>query len=266
MAVSTEIILRSLTHSSIPKRENNFSWLAESFNFIESGIGDLIQQTVTLTVDSFEITSALPGFELNALDVHEKRMQVQQQLTKWIKLDKAYDMQFMFLLKMLNKLMVTAGIGNCFEHATFLFEKLRRNDIDVEIIRAKSVTRLDSHVFLVINRATSSAIERIASWNDTAVIVDPYLQIAYPAKLYEKYLTLCQYDPEAGRVKYIPFNPDIHNLDGSALDDYLEDTFTLTRALHAKREDRASKERVEQPDAMIGEEELVPAKSSIFKF
>lgn len=76
-------------------------------------------------------------------------------------------------------LAAAAGAGNCEELSTFaFFELLRLKDRDFSIESIVFDAPLD-HALLVINRDYSTDIKHWQTWNPTAIIVDPWINLNY---------------------------------------------------------------------------------------
>jgi len=106
-------------------------------------------------------------------------------------------------------------IGKCGELTTLVLFYLlkKRLPVRVEILNFDEKKKGD-HTFVVIGRDPGSDLNDPSTWGKNAVIVDPWLRIAYPVSLAPQHLkNCCGFDRSTGLPKLEPFDPNKHHIE-----------------------------------------------------
>lgn len=178
----------------------------------------LLDELIQNVHDVITRTSALPGYEHNALAVAESRKKIDTFIFEKIKTMTVVQEKLLF--KLICSGIKAQAAGNCREFAIYMCSLLFQ-EIPSEIYRGKGGDA--SHVFLVINRNPSTPTHDFTQWNTDTIIVDPYLKMIYLAHEIPELLQICIHDAQENTIHYIPFNQQQHTLDNNIRAELLED-------------------------------------------
>jgi len=177
-------------------------------------IKDSLQETSGI----IRTSSSLPGHENKAEAVESSRQIIDQNVLEKLK-SSNIKITENILLRLLCNAIKAQQAGNCYEFSLYCYYLLTKNDIHCEIFRIKN----GNHVFLVMNRDTSTPVNDYRNWNKEAIVIDPFFNSIYMAHEIPNRLQSCSYDSESNKISYIPFNPDLHILSNDVLQDLVAD-------------------------------------------
>lgn len=162
--------------------------------------------------------SSLPGQEGNAATVVAARHEIDAEVLKRFSHSRI-EITTNLLLKLFSIAIKTQRAGNCYEFSIFMQALLSKTKLRSEIFRIDG----GNHVFIVLNRDQSLAVNDYANWNEGALIVDPFFQSIYLPNEIPTNLQSCVHDIEHNLVSYEAFNPVKHKLLNDVLDNLMED-------------------------------------------
>src|SRR3990167_2322479 len=98
------------------------------------------------------------------------------------------------------------SIGNCSELSKSAFVYLLKRTDNVEVVEIVG----GDHVFVIINRSSSSDLQHPDTWGDTSVICDPFTNKVFPAADYKTQLQAYSFGGSSEDNKLIPFDSKEH--------------------------------------------------------
>lgn len=218
------VVITVLLHDA-SKREVFISELAACHvneQLLENAVANLNRTHKTIT-----LTSALPGYEQNAVNLEHARANMNHLIFEGVKTWRDIDEER--LLHRLDAAIKSQKAGNCYEFSFYTQSFFAKQGIKSEVFRIRGEQE-DNHIFLIINRDPTSPAEDFHQWNDDALLVDPYLKKVYLASEIPNRLESCSYDSESNRVSYIPFDPIQHKLDNLVQTETVEDWRQVLKA------------------------------------
>lgn len=206
---------------------STFSFLSSNESKIE--INSIVEKTISKELLSMlketlkkvngiiTTVSSLPGEEKNAERVQNARDNINKAIITQLQSRAASLTESLLLRFVINGLNIQKA-GNCKEFSLYVYSLLIAQKIKCEIFRIKN----GDHVFLVVNRDTSTPVKDYNLWNEEACVVDPFFNRIFSPKEIPIFLKSCLFNVEMNTVSYILFDPEKHELVNSVMREFLD--------------------------------------------